>query len=127
VLGFARSCCRGSLSAICESQGDQGTARAGGLQQETERERERRGNHRLHDRRYGNTQTPVRARELQRAGRGGWAFGGWWRWGVGGGDGEVRERVEMGCGGDGRGGGRAWGLFGEEWRERRVSDDPVVG
>ncbi len=30
VLGFARSCCRGSLSAICEWQGDQRTGRAGG-------------------------------------------------------------------------------------------------
>jgi len=42
VVGFARSCCRGNLSAICEWQGDQRTVRAGGLQQETERERERR-------------------------------------------------------------------------------------
>lgn len=63
-------------------------------EREREGERERRGKYRLHDRRYGNTQTPVRARELERAGMGGWASGGWWRWGVGGGrrgggDGEV--------------------------------------
>lgn len=43
--GFARSCCRRSLSAICEWQGDQRTGRAGGgglggLQEGEERERE---------------------------------------------------------------------------------------
>jgi len=61
----------------------------GGCSRKERRGEGGRGKYRLHDRRYGSTQTPVRARELQRAGRGGWASGGWWRWGVGGGDGEV--------------------------------------
>lgn len=43
MLGFARSCCRGSLSAICEWQGDQRTVRprGGGVAAGKRGERER--------------------------------------------------------------------------------------
>lgn len=85
VIGINQRYANGKGSTNWKSGGGGGCSR---------KERREGGNYRLHDRRYGNTQTPIRARELERAGRGGWASGGWWRWGVGGGvrgggDGEV--------------------------------------